>query len=144
MWRGRFCSKRVNMQAALSSACMPSLSSFHRARFLQSSPPSPACCGQRALERCCTKTGQRRRRGAGDALARRIVAHVSTREPQNGHNNSKKYVFEFLRQFLQLSPKPVRRRRTCRKGISGEVHGNLEADLAVLTPACGSCTARLA
>ena len=86
------------------------------------------------------------RRGAGDALARRIVAHVRTREPENGHNNSKCCVFEFLRQFLKCNcnyflRKPVRRqRRTCRKGISGEGHGNLEADLAVLTPACGSCS----
>ena len=109
---------------------------------MHSRPPSPASSGQRALERCCTKTGQRRRRGAGDALARRIVAHVFSREPENGHRNSISVFFEiYVFEFLQLVS--VRRKkltRTCRKGISGEVHGNLEADLAVLTPACGSCS----
>jgi hypothetical protein len=50
-------------------------------------------------------------------LARRIVAHVSTREPENGHETSKSFVFKFF---------------------SGEMHGNLEAEFAVLTPACSS------
>ena len=70
------------------------------------------------------------------------MAHVFSREPENGHRNSKSDFFEiYVFEFLQLAS--VRRKkltRTCRKGISGEVHGNLEADLAVLTPVFSSCS----
>ena len=59
----------------------------------------------------------------------------------------KSYVFEVLPLFLSatfsrsLSDENRARRESHEhtgKGISGEVHGNLEADLAVLTPACSS------
>ena len=53
----------------------------------------------------------------------------------------------FCGNFVCLSPEacPTKTRQgvnhtTCRNGISGEVHGNLEADLAVSTPACSSCS----
>ena len=61
----------------------------------------------------------------------------------------KSYVFEVLPLFLSatfsrsLSDENRARRESHEdtgKGISGEVHGNLEADLAVLTPAFSSCS----
>jgi len=116
---------------------VPSLRNFYRLVFSQSRPPSPACCGQRALERCCTKTGQRCRRGAGDALARRIVAHVSQKMVTIIRNN----MFSNFCDKCNFLRKPCpTTKANMRKGISGEGHGNLEADLAVLTPAFGSCS----